>query len=138
MKKLLFLLSLVSIFAIKMQAQESELQMIEKTLNYYLEGGTANDFETLKKAFHPTATMKFVGEEYKEVNALAFFEKGMKPGPKKDRITRIVSVNVSGNAASAQLEIEYPTFMFIDFMNLLKIDGEWKVVSKIFHKKPKT
>ena len=115
----------------------SDIQLVEKTLNYYLEGGTNNDFDMLQKAFHPTATMKYIGDEYKEVNAVEFFKKGMKPGPKQNRKTRIVAVNVTGNAANATLEIEYPTFYFIDYMNLLRVDGEWKIVGKIFHRKSK-
>lgn len=137
MKKIILSICLAFLGLAGLQAQESNFELIEKTLNYYLEGGTSNKFEVLEKAFHPTATMKFVGEEYKEVNALAFFKKGMKPGPKQDRTTRIVSINVAGNAANAQVEIEYPAFTFIDFMSLLKIDGEWKIVSKIFYKKMK-
>ena len=116
-------------------SQETELMQIERTLSYYLEGGTNNDFETLKQAFHNNATMKFIGDQYMEVNALEFFEKGIKPGPKQNRKTRVVSIDIAGNAASAQLEIEYPNFTFIDFMNLLKINGEWKIVSKIFYKR---
>lgn len=123
---------LVSTFSF---AQKSDYAQLETTLNYYLEGGTNNDFETLKKAFHETATMRYIGDTYKEVNALEFFEKGMKPGPAQDRKTRIVYINVTGNAASAQLEIEYPKFSFIDYMSLLKIDGEWKIVGKIFYRK---
>ena len=108
---------------------------MEQTVNYYLDGGTNNDFSTLKKAFHETATMKFINDEgYKEVNALEFFS-GMKPGPKQNRKTRIADITIAGNAANARLEIEYPTFTFIDFMNLLKIDGEWKIVGKIFYRK---
>ena len=117
-------------------AQQSDYQLVEQTVNYYLDGGTNNDFETLKKAFHETATMKFIsGEGYKEVNALEFFGKGMKPGPKQNRKTRVADITIAGNAANARLEIEYPTFTFIDFMNLLKIDGEWKIVGKIFYRK---
>ncbi len=119
-------------------AQETDEKLVKQTVSYYLEGGTNNDYETLKKAFHPNASMKFIrGGEYQEVNALAFFKKGMKPGPKQERQTRIISVDVMGHAANAKLEIEYATFMFIDYMNLLKVDGEWKVVSKIFYRKPK-
>ncbi len=118
-------------------AQESDYAQVEKALGYYLDGGTNNDFETLKKAFYQTATMKYIANEYKEVNALDFFKKGMKPGPKQNRKTRIVYINITGNAANAQVEIEYPTFFFVDYMNLLKINGEWKIVNKIFHKKLK-
>ena len=135
MKTYFILLSVCFAFVTFSQAQDSEYALVEKTVTYYLDGGTNNDFTTLKKAFHKNATMKFVGDEYKEVNALEFFEKGMKPGPKQNRKTRIAYINVSGHAANAKLEIEYPTFTFIDYMNLLKIDGEWKIVSKIFYKK---
>ncbi len=119
-------------------AQDSDLKLVKKTVSYYLDGGTNNDFETLKKAFHKNATMKFIaGDGYREVNALEFFKKGMKKGPKQNRKTRIVAVDIMGTAAQAKLEIDYETFTFIDYMNLLKIDGEWKVVSKIFYRKNK-
>ena len=119
-------------------AQDNERALVEQTVSYYLDGGTNNDFETLRKAFHKNASMKFIsGEGYKEVNAIDFFEKAIKPGPKQNRTTQIVAVNIAGNAATAQLRIDYPTFYFMDFMNLLKIDGEWKIVSKIFHRQPK-
>ena len=121
------------------QSSAEDYPAIAQTVNYYLEGGTNNDFEMLKKAFHETATMKYINNgEYVEVNAVAFFQKGMKPGPPQDRITRIVSIDASENAAFAKLEIEYPTFSFIDYMHLLKIDGEWKIVSKIFNRRAKS
>ena len=133
MKYLVCLFLFVSTFA---QAQEKELAAIATTLNYYLDGGTNNDFETLKKAFHTDATMKFINGkgEYNTVNAIKFFKKGMKPGPKQNRQTRITSIDVNGHAASARIEIDYPTFRFIDYMSLLKIKGEWKIVNKIFYR----
>ena len=120
-------------------AQQSDYAQVEKTVSYYLDGGTNNDFETLKKAFHETATMKFIRNgEYKEVNAIEFFKNAVKPGPKQNRDTRIAYINVTGDVASAKLEIDYETFSFIDYMNLIKIDGEWKVVNKIFNRQNKT
>ncbi len=136
MKKLAFTSLLILFLITTAQAQDSDYTLVEKTVSYYLNGGTNNDFDTLKKAFHETASMKFIsGDGYKEVNAIEFFESRMKPGPKQDRLTRIASIDIAGNSASAKLEIEYPTFTFIDYMNLLKIEGEWKIVSKIFYKK---
>lgn len=121
------------------QSSAEDYPAIAQTVNYYLEGGTNNDFEMLKKAFHETATMKYInGDEYVEVNAIAFFEKGMKSGPPQKRTTRIVSIDASENAAFAKLEIEYPTFTFIDYMHLLKIDGKWLIVSKIFNRRAKS
>ncbi len=121
------------------QSSAEDYPAIAQTVNYYLEGGTNNDFEMLKKAFHETATMKYInGDEYVEVNAIAFFEKGMKPGPPQNSTTRIVSIDASENAAFAKLEIEYPTFTFVDYMHLLKVDGKWLIVSKIFNRRAKS
>lgn len=139
MKTSIITLLLCASLSISTFAQDSDYKLVEQTVSYYLDGGTNNDFETLKKAFHKNATMKFVRNgEYIEVNALEFFKKGMKPGPKSNRKTNISYINVTGNVASAKLEIEYETFSFIDYMNLIKVDGEWKVVSKIFFRKAKS
>lgn len=133
---LLLVVLISSITNLQAQSNAEDHAAISTTLNYYLEGGTQNDFSTLSKAFHPNATMKSVGDNgIKETNAVAFFKKGMKPGPAQNRKTRIISIDISGTAANARLEIEYDTFTFIDYMHLLKINGEWKIVSKIFHKK---
>ena len=137
MKAIIFTILCSFLLTTNIYTQKSDYELVSETVSFYLDGGTNNDFETLKKAFHETATMKFVGDEYKEVNALAFFKKGMKPGPPQNRKTRIANIDISGHAANAKLEIEYPTFTFIDYMNLLKIDGEWKVVNKIFYKRVK-
>lgn len=115
------------------QETTSDYSLVEQTVSYYLDGGTNNDFETLKKAFHESATMKHIGKDgFKEVNALEAFRKGMKPGPKSNRKTRVANIDVSGAAATAKLEIEYPNATFIDYMTLLKINGTWKIVSKVY------
>lgn len=135
MKKVLLILSIVMMStSISAIAQNTDLQSIEKTLNYYLNGLVEKDAEMLKKAFHPSATMKFIDKgDYLELNAIEALTAGIESSPKQKTTTRIVSINISGNAASAQLEIQLPDLTYIDFMNILKIEGEWKIVSKIFH-----
>jgi hypothetical protein len=135
MKKIFLILTIMTLTATKeLQAQQTDLQLVEATLNNYLTGLVNNDAKTLTKAFHPTATMKWVGKNYTEVNAIEGLTQGMDGTPHKEKInTRVVSVHVSGNAASAQLEIQFPTFTYIDFMHVLKVDGQWKIVSKIFY-----
>lgn len=124
---------LLNINSLSAQTPADEYMAISESLSYYLDGGTYNDFSRLSKAFHKDATMKHVGEEYKAVNALAFFGKHAKPGPPQNRTTKIISINFEGKAANAVLLIETPTVQITDFMNLLKIDGKWKIVSKIFY-----
>ncbi len=134
-KQILVLITFLSFTAV-ISAQNSEYQKIEQTLSYYLDGGTNRELETVKKAFHPNAMMSGIQQgKFWETNAMEFFTKVIKPGPKQNRKTRIAYINVTGDIANARLEIEYPTFMFIDYMSLLKIDGEWKIVGKIYHRK---
>jgi hypothetical protein len=137
MKKVL--LSTLLFFALlattNAQDTSSDYALVEQTVGYYLDGGTNRDFETLKKAFHESAKIRYMtADGYNEANCLEFFG-GMKPGPKQDRQTRIVSIDVSGNAASAKLEIEYPTFTFVDYMTLMKIEEEWKIVAKVSYRR---
>ncbi|WP_281989274.1 nuclear transport factor 2 family protein [Aquimarina aggregata] len=133
-KILLIIIVIMTAVTTELKAQQTDLQHIEETVNYYLTGLVNNDAKTLTKAFHPTATMKWIGDDYKEVNAIEGLTEGMDGTPHKEKITtRVVSVNIAGDAASAQLEIQFPTFTYIDFMHLLKADGEWKIVSKIFY-----
>ncbi len=133
-KLLILFLSAITAFSAFGQTDGKEYAAITTTLNYYLEGGTNNDFSTLKKAFHKDAVMEFISEEegYKSVNALEFFEERMKPGPKANRKTYVTQINIMNTAANARLEIVFPDFVIVDYMNLLKIDGEWQIVSKIF------
>ena len=130
---LFFILALFQSTIIYGQTKADDYMAISETLSYYLDGGTYNDFPKLAKAFHKDATMKSIGEEYKSVNALDFFEKRIKPGPPSNRQTKIVSINYCGHAANAVLHIDYPDFRFVDFMNLLKIEGTWKIVNKLFY-----
>ncbi|WP_075343036.1 nuclear transport factor 2 family protein [Tenacibaculum agarivorans] len=136
MKKLIVVITVLLSTSNVIFAQKSDYQLVEETVSFYLDGGTNNDYETLKKAFHENATMKFNRKgEYVEVNALDFFKKVIKPGPKQNRKTHIVYINITGDVASAKLQIDYENFSFIDYMNLIKIDNQWKVVSKIFFRK---
>jgi metallo-beta-lactamase class B len=48
------------------------------------------------------------------------------------RVRRIARMNITGSAASAVLTLDYPTVLFTDHVSLLKMDGQWKIVSKVF------
>ena len=67
----------------------------------------------------------------------AYYSNYIKPGVVLDRAVTTDYIDIRGTAASARLTLDYPTHQFIDYFNLLKIDGQWRVVSKIFHRAPK-
>ena len=98
--------------------------------------------DRVEKAFHPSASMKYVDYktgEFKDIPIAEFITR-VKSNPnagKSDRKIEIVSMNIEGNAAQAKIKIESGTVVMNDYMNLLKINGEWKIVSKIFSRNDK-
>ena len=67
-----------------------------------------------------------------------FMARARNNGARQNRKTKIESIQVHGDAATAKLTIEYPTFYFHDIMSLLKTSEGWKIVSKIFYREEKS
>ena len=123
-------------------AQDSKDESaVRETLMNYLDGGTYGDTVKLNKAFHKSASMKFIDNktgEFRDVPIADFLNRAKaNAGKKSDRKTEIVYLTITGTAAQARLKIDGGTYIFHDYMNLLKINNEWKVVSKIFWREDK-
>lgn len=105
-----------------------------------LENYMSGDGNRMEKAFHPSATMKYIdyqSNEFKDVPIADFIARVKSNTTKADRKIEIVSLNIEGNAAQAKIKIETDQVFMYDYMNLLKINGEWKIVSKIFSRQNK-
>ncbi|WP_282079415.1 nuclear transport factor 2 family protein [Aquimarina algiphila] len=137
MKKIYFIFILNTIIMTQLQAQDNDLQLIEKTINYYFDGMTTHNKGSFEKAFHPSATMKWIDKKYEEVNAIEALSEYANSNDPVETKTYMIAINIAGDAANAQLELEYDTFSYIDFMHLLKIDGKWKIVSKTYSTRTK-
>lgn len=140
MKLKLFLLGIsCSLFSyVNAQSKEEEIEAVKTVCNYYLDGGTNGDSVMFSKAFYPGGLMHFMRNDTLMVVSLKdFMARARNNGQKTDRKTKIESVQVFGNAATAKLTIEYPTFYFHDIMSLLKTKEGWKIVSKIFYREDK-
>lgn len=118
-----------------LQAIASDKLAIERVIGFYSEGGTHGDAATVARAFHPSASMKFIKNgAFVDEPIAAYFKNYIPAGVQQHRTVRTDYIDVRGTAASARLTIDYPTHQFIDYFNLLKQDGEWLIVSKIFHR----
>ena len=140
MHKSIFSLSLLLIFFFtgKAQTDLKTMQEIQTVLTYYLDGGTNGDSLMFSKAFVPDGQMRYMRNDTVMNFALKDFMARMRnTGNKTERKTKIENIQVFGNAASAKLTIEYPTFYFHDIMSLLKTKDGWKIVGKIFYREDK-
>lgn len=54
--------------------------------------------------------------------------------PSPEAKASIIRIDIVGTAASARVDTDNISgFRFTDFFNLLKVDGKWIIVSKIYH-----
>lgn len=113
-------------------------EAIRKAVGYYFEGGTAGDSSIVAKAFHKSAMMLYVRDTaFMQVpvfpDYLARVAAPRPAGAGQDQTKKeIVSIDIAGTAAVAKLRLTRPEQVIVDYMSLLKVNGEWKIVNKIF------
>ena len=135
MKILVFLLSVLSFTSLAettYNGDSNQIAAVEKAVNYYLKGSLLGDPDVIKKAFHPDAKVQGFARGKHSVydipTFLGFFSKD-KPG--KHEIN-IVSVDIANSAASVRCEWDFGSWKYVDYLSLIKLDNEWKIVSKIY------
>lgn len=136
MKKLAFLIPFLALSIFVSAQTSTEEKAVRTCLEHYMSG----DGNRMEIAFHPSATMKYIDVqtgEFKDVPIADFIARVKANTTKQDRKIEIVSVNIEGNAASGKIKIENAQAILYDYMNMLKINGEWKIVSKIFSRQNK-
>jgi hypothetical protein len=130
----------VTVLATSAYGQADEREAVKVPLNNYLQGHATGNGEFFKKAFHTDGNMLWIREGKFSSRSFAEYIAGASGKPAADEASRkraIESIDVAGTAASARIVLDYPTVRFVDYMTLLKIDGEWKIVSKVFYAEPK-
>lgn len=127
------ILAVIALLSISLSSfAQSEDEAIKETINNYLEGGAAGDTARLNRAFFPYANLRNLSKDGKvsEMPVKKFIAAVPAGGAKWT--SKIVNYSYAGTAATAVTEEELPTFKFVDFLNLLKINGEWKIVSRVY------
>ena len=112
-----------------------DYQEIKETVMLYVRGCAAGDVELTKKAFHKDAVMfgYFNGQLCAgSIDSLygAIEQLGADSATKSE----IDILEVTGTAATVRVVLEdWHGLGFTDFHSLVKIDGKWQIVAKIFH-----
>lgn len=113
----------------------NEYIAIEKTIQHYIDGAIAGKGELMKPAFHEDATMYgYVGDDLFAGPIQGLYDWNDNNGPAKQLVARIASIDIAGTAANVRLELDNWTgHRFTDFHNLLKVDGQWRIMNKVFY-----
>ncbi|WP_299222546.1 nuclear transport factor 2 family protein [uncultured Aquimarina sp.] len=113
---------------------QSDKDQITETLLDYIEGTANGAPERIKNAFHKDLNLYSIANDTLSITSGKKYIGYFKEGQKRDRVGKIVSIDVVNNAAMAKVEIDVPTRkrLYTDYMMLLKVEGKWKIIHKSY------
>ncbi len=113
----------------------NEYDVIAKVVQHYIDGARSGKGHDMKPAFHKDATIfGYVGADLFAGPIQKLFSWNDENGPAKGLQARIASIDLIGTVATVRLELDNWTgSRFTDLFTLLKVDGEWKIMNKVFH-----
>jgi hypothetical protein len=117
---------------------EHDIQQIEALMATYIEGGRSGNIETLRPIFDELATIcGYVGPDLFSGPIEMFYDWHAENGPAADLVAGEMRIDVQGTAASVRVELDNWTgHRFTDFFTLVRIRGQWQIMSKVFYLHP--
>jgi protease I len=126
---------------------KAEIDAIRSAVTHYINGANNQDYNEIFKGWHPDGKMMAFNED----GSLKIYDRSIwkdwyenaKPNPDVTRTSEILSIVYHGIAGNVKvktiLETPKETTIWTDYLNVLKIKGQWQIVNKIFDtvKKPK-
>jgi hypothetical protein len=119
-------------------ATTSENDAIARTVQQYVDGGKSGRGAEMATAFHPDATIfGYIGPDLFGGPIQKLFDWNDQNGPATELESQIASIDIADTVATVRLELDNWTgHRFTDMFTLLKVDGEWKIISKVFYLHP--
>lgn len=115
-----------------------EYDAIAATVQTYIAGGRSGKSSHMKPAFHADATIHgYIGPDLFAGPIARLFDWVDSNPPATEVQARLASVDVAGTIATVRLEIDnWSGHRFTDMFTLLKLGGQWKIISKVFYLHP--
>ena len=113
----------------------TEYDVIADVVQHYIDGGRSGKGDDMKPAFHEDATtFGYAGADLFAGPIQRLFAWVDENGPATGLKGRIASVDVVDTVATVRLELDnWNGSRYTDMFTLLKVDGEWKIMNKVFH-----
>ena len=117
---------------------DDERAAIEQTIQTYFDGLYDGDADKLARIFHEAAALTYEQDGQVTVLPLAQWLKAVRerPAPKARGLARddaVLLIDQSGpTTAFVKVRCQIPPRYFTDYLSLLKTDGRWRVVQKVF------
>ncbi|MCC7306554.1 MAG: nuclear transport factor 2 family protein [Acidobacteria bacterium] len=119
-------------------ATANDREAIAATIQQYIDGGISGRSDEMKPAFHEGATIYgYIGPDLFGGPIQGLFDWNDGNGPAAELTSNIAAIDIGGTIATVRLELDNWTgHKFTDMFTLLKTDGEWKIISKVFYLHP--
>ena len=116
-------------------SDQRERQQIAQVIDQYLGGARSGRGADMNAAFHSDASVfGFVGDSFFGGPIEKLFAWNDANGPATNLRAEITNIDLAGSVATVRLELDdWTGFRFTDLFTLLKTDGEWKIMNKVFH-----
>lgn len=111
---------------------------LTKAMQLYFDGFHNGDVETLKKVFHPNCHLisGTTGEMVDDPMPAVYERVKGRKSPAENgqvRYDQILSIDLAGpDCALVKVQIGIEPKLFTDYLNFVKLDGEWRIASKVF------
>lgn len=110
---------------------------VSAVVRAYVEGMVFADEAKLRSAFHPDSLVIGNYEEKLEWSPSEEFIASvitMEPLPEGTPAPfEILSIDITGDAAAVKLTDDFAGMRFTDYLSLLRIDGHWRIVNKLYY-----
>ncbi len=113
----------------------NEYDAIARAIQHYINGAKSGNGDDMKTAFHEDATIfGYIGNDLFAGPIQQLFAWNDQNGPATGLQARIANIDLIDTVATVRLELENWTgHRFTDLFTLLNVDGEWKIMNKVFH-----
>ncbi len=115
-----------------------EHDTIKQVVQHYIDGARSGRGDDMKPAFHKDATIfGYAGADLFAGPIQQLFAWNDENGPAKKLQARIANIDLVDTVATVRLELDnWTDSRYTDLFTLLKVDGEWKIMNKVFHLHP--
>jgi hypothetical protein len=115
-----------------------EYELVANVVQHYVDGARSGRGSEMKPAFHEDATIfGYIGADLFAGPIQQLFDWSEENGPAPGLRTRIASIDLIDTVATVRLELDdWSGNRFTDLFTLLRVEGEWKIMNKVFHLHP--
>jgi hypothetical protein len=122
------------------RARDPQEGAVRAVVQAYLHGLKFNDVPSLRTAFWPDAKLLFVNRNGSlgQLSQEEWYRMFAGSAGKEEKgELRIASLDITDNAASVKVIETYPKSIYVDYLNLLRLNGKWIIVNKIYTSRPR-